>query len=110
MNSQSCKEEKMNLRPLLLSSFLATAQAQGQDVDCTRLGPNREITIDFMMQFHDKPDAFTNGIQKMYPNSSLRGVMLLFNHLLAHGVPKERMTRAIQACDVSNVNINTPGH
>lgn len=98
----------MDLKPLLLSTFLVATQAQGQTVDCSKLGPDRKITTDFLMQFHGPEDAFSNRLKTLYPDpADLKAVSHLFNHLLAHGVPKEKMINAMKACNVSNVN--TPG-
>lgn len=111
------------LAPLFLTTLLLTSPLRGEEspsqypdsiimtlpggkkkIDCTILGPERKISIAFLMQMHEHQDAFTDYITKKYDNLDLKGAAATINHLVAHGVSKEEIKRVIREAGVSNVN------
>ena len=59
-----------------------------KNISCNALGPNRELTREFLLQMHDHEDAYTRAARKITEWNAVHSAKMI-NHLAAHGVKKE---------------------
>ena len=98
-----------NPKPLDEVVQVSLPHGQTAQVQCNKLAPGRRLTITFLEQMHGPhPDIFISHIKTKYANDNLEGAQKLIAHLMAHGVEKAQIARAIRGCSVSNVTISSP--
>lgn len=106
------------LRHALLGVFLTTANANAapqypesvamklphgsKNISCRALGPNRELTREFLLQMHDHEDAYTIAARKIKEWNEGHSAKMI-NHLTAHGLKKDEIVKAMQSCGVSGI-------
>ncbi len=97
----------MNMRGVVMSFFMAVSNPGiSAPVDCTKLGPNKVVSREFLLQFHNEQDAFLSDNIEKYGNLDLHGIAELFNHILAHGVKKQVIAKALIDCQASNIRVD----
>ncbi len=109
----------------LLSAFLTTANAEAapqypgtvtmklphgsKSISCRALGPNRELTREFLLQMHDHEDAYTIAASKVEEWTAAHSAKMI-NHLTAHGLKKDEIVKTMQSCGVSGVRYRDAPH
>ncbi len=80
-----------------------------KQISCAKLGPNGELSLDFLLAMHTEDDGYTERTRKEN-NLNLHAAADLIQHLTVHGVDKEEIKRVMRACGVSNVEYSSaPG-
>jgi hypothetical protein len=79
------------------------------NISCSKLGPGRKLTNEFLLQMHPHQDGYTTWMRSK-KNDDLQAAAAFIHHLTAHGVEKKEIERVMRACGVSNVQYSTPAN